>query len=101
MNNSVFGISLGFVLGVLFLASVYPTVLGQYTCPDFLSIETCEMSTYHALIVDIISTSIFTGILAYLIYNKTINATSEAIRIGIGSLSDRIRIDVGNLSKSD
>ena len=83
----------------MFLASIYPIVLDQYTCPDFLLIETCEMSTYHALIVDIITTSIFTGVLAFFIYYKTKNTTRDVIRIEMGNLADRIRIDSASIGR--
>jgi len=99
MNNSLFWILLGFTFGILFLASIYPIILDQFTCPDFLSIETCQMSTYHAMVVDIITTIIFTIILAYFIYDRTKKSMREAIHVEIGSLEERIRIDTGSFGR--
>lgn len=91
-------IGIGFILGSLFLASIYPIFLGNYKCPDFLSIDTCNMSTYHALVVDIIATSIFTIILAYYIYEKTKQSTQttiqDTVRFGMQSLSEDLRNNV-------
>lgn len=77
-------------MGVLFLASIYPIILDEYSCPDFLSVETCKMSTYHALVVDIITTSVFTIILAYFIYDKTKKSTRDVIRGEIENISNRM-----------
>ncbi len=86
-------LAIGFVIGMLFLASIYPIFLDDYVCPNFLSIETCDMSTYNALVVDIIATSIFTAILAYFVYIKTKESTMRNMR-------NIVRIELGNFTEN-
>lgn len=96
---------IGFGAGVLFLASIYPMFLHKNECPNFLSFETCDITPYNALVMELIFTTIFTLFLAYYIYIKTEHSTrkvmTEVIHFEIANLSeDLLRYSIGSVSES-
>lgn len=84
---------IGFGSGMLFLASIYPVSLHKNQCPNFLSLETCDITPFTALVAELIFTTILTLGLAYYIYVKTEQSTRKNMR-------DIIQVELASFSEN-